>query len=228
MPPSAEAVSACKRRDLSSNRLFDRTRIDIIRANLYQPGGKVRRDNCNKILSPTRDFIVKTLTILLLMATVGAAPISTAPLPGLALHGKAHYPAKYAARRHRQWRAIADGSRRSTPGLCGRPRFLPTYVYRANRRISNMVCPQRLWGQPAGQRRRHGCTNATTPNRNPVADQRTIERIIATANEVEAPRVLRGGQRQDCDNLIRVANRSQRQQDWDGSAIRFRTVAPAK
>ncbi len=74
----------------------------------------------------------------------------------------------------------------------------------------------------------HGRTNATTPNRNPVADQRTIERIIATANEVEAPRVLRGGQRQDCDNLIRVANRSQRQQDWDGSAIRFRTVAPAK
>jgi len=40
--------------------------------------------------------------------------------------------------------------------------------------------------------------------------------------------VLRGGQRQDCDNLIRVANRSQRQQDWDGTAIGFRTVAPAK
>jgi len=106
------------------------------------------------------------------MGTVGAAPISTAPLPGLALHGMAHCPAKYAARRHRQWLAIADCSRRSTPGLCGRPRFLPTNLYRANRRISGLGCPQRLWGQPAGQRRRHGRTNATTPNRNPVADQR--------------------------------------------------------
>jgi len=38
-PLSAEAVSACKRRDLSSNRLFTITRNDIIRANLYQSGG---------------------------------------------------------------------------------------------------------------------------------------------------------------------------------------------
>jgi len=50
---------------------------------------------------------------------------------------------------------------------------------------------------------------ASASTRNPVANNLSIDEIIATANTVVDRRVIRGGSHQDYDNLMRVANRSQ-------------------